>query len=109
MRINIFPLNEIVQQTNENLQKIISTSPIISEKCSSINRRKENLPVLVDDNEQKIYDSIMMPIKVKDFENYVRNAIKLGLLDQQYEVFLITYIYVSKTIKRIRKKYGKKA
>lgn len=29
-----------------------------------------------------------MPIKVKDFEDYVRKAIESGLLDRQYEVSL---------------------
>ncbi|XP_014610678.1 PREDICTED: uncharacterized protein LOC106790368 [Polistes canadensis] len=85
LRINNFPLNEIVQQTNENIQKVKPTLPILSEKSSSINRSKENLQLLVDNIQMN--DSTMMTIKVKDFEDYVRNAIKLGLLDQQYESF----------------------
>ncbi|XP_043493651.1 receptor-type tyrosine-protein phosphatase T-like [Polistes fuscatus] len=85
LRINIFPLNEIIQQTNENVQKVKPTSPILSEKSPSINRSRDKFPLLVDNIQ--INDSTTTTIKVKDFEDYVKNAIKLGLLDQQYESF----------------------
>ena len=70
------------------------------ETKSSISNSKQNLassdrqslsqtiipevPIAANNNEEKAEMTSL--VKVKDFENYVRQAIQSGLLDKQYEV-----------------------
>jgi len=46
----------------------------------------EALPIVIANNNEEEKEDITSLVKVKDFEDYVKQAIQSGLLDKQYEV-----------------------
>nr|KAF7433901.1 hypothetical protein H0235_002092 [Vespula pensylvanica] len=84
-KTNVILLRENVG-TSESFKKVVPPSPIsFSERRSSLRQSvttDEDVPRVIETTEN---DDPRMPIKVKDFEDYVRKAIESGLLDRQYE------------------------
>jgi len=82
----------ILSQNIENFEQEMKSSISNSKQNLSTSSDKQSLsqtiisevPIAANNNEEKTEMSSL--VKVKDFENYVRQAIQSGLLDKQYEV-----------------------
>jgi len=82
----------ILSQNIENFEQEMKSSISNSKQNLSTSSDRQSLsqtiipevPIAANNNEEKTEMSSL--VKVKDFENYVRQAIQSGLLDKQYEV-----------------------
>jgi len=82
----------ILSQNIENFEQEMKSSISNSKQNLSTSSDRQSLsqttipevPIAANNNEEKTEMSSL--VKVKDFENYVRQAIQSRLLDKQYEV-----------------------
>jgi len=63
------------------------------------------VPLIVEKKDEEMRKETTSLTKVKDFEDYVREAIQSGLLDKQYEVSFHSYLLISKFFENLTFEY----